>query len=170
MRSMAPASALAARRLFLAATVVSLLLATTAPAALANKPDRAFAPAPDVIDLAAGDACAFPVTLEIPVNNEYATTFTQRSGISWIHVSGRLIVTVSHGAKSVELNVSGPGRIDNHPDGSTTMLFLGNGLIFDVGYILQTSGPVVLEVAADGSIASYDVTSAKVVDVCALVE
>ncbi len=167
MRSMSTPAGQATRRLVLAVTAVAMLL-VTAPVALADAPSREFLPA-GTIEFAPGETCAFGVTIDFPANNEYATTFTLRSGATWVHIAGRLVVTVSHGTKSVELNISGPGRTVSNPDGSATMLFLGNSMIFDRGYMLLTHGPAVLEIAPDGSIASYDITSARVLDVCALI-
>ena len=116
-----------------AVVILSILmpLALAAPAAAA-KPDREFLPAPDFIDFAAGELCAFPVRINVLINKEYGTTFFDESGLpTHTLVSGRLVLELVNLAtsKSVVVNASGPGLVVYEGDNIRVTL-RGRSLIF----------------------------------------
>jgi len=88
--------------------------------------------------------CSFPIDVSFPVNDESSITFYDSAGnpVKTL-VDGHLVVTftnVSDPAKSVTLNLSGPGIIVYNPDGSQTITFVGNSGVF----LLQGSQPTLL--------------------------
>ena len=96
----------------LLAGAVALLLASTA---LAARPDREFAPAPENIFLPGGTGvCAFDVNIHVDVNQEYTKIWTDPAGnLLMFAINGNLQVTatnVSSGA-SVPINASGPALV-----------------------------------------------------------
>jgi len=116
-----------------AVVILSILmpLALAAPAAAA-KPDREFLPAPEFIDFAAGELCAFPVRINVLINKEYGTTFFDESGLpTRTLVSGRLVLGLVNLAtsKSVVVNASGPGLVVYEGDNIRVTL-RGRSLIF----------------------------------------
>jgi len=157
------------RRLALASATAATLLAVAAPGALAAKPVREFLDGPTSIDLGAGEACAFPVHIDIPLNKEYITIFEGRASALADHISGRLIMTVSHGNRSLTLNVSGPGGDIYNEDGSSVFVFRGNGLMWAPTFMYAISGPASISFGTDGSIVAIDTSKGHVVDVCALI-
>jgi len=91
--------------------------------------------------------CAFDVDVAIPVNTEYNIVFFDSSGTPVKAITqGLLIVTftnISNG-NSLTLNISGPGIASFNPDGSQTLVFLGNGVLFTATDVIYSSGRVVL--------------------------
>jgi hypothetical protein len=158
----------AARRALSAIGAAALLLAVSAPATLAAKPDREFLDADAHLDIQADEACGFPVGFDTLTNNEYITFFVTHDGSFRDHISGRLVARLTHGDKGVVLNISGPGYDVPHDDGSVTLYFLGNALIWAPGYMITTSGQVSLDFGADGSVTNLDTSRGHVTDICAL--
>ena len=156
------------RRLAFAAATVGTLVAISVPAALAAKPVREFLDGPAAFDIGAGEACAFPVHVDTLENKEYLITFSGRSAALADQISGRLVVRVSNGDKSIVLNVSGPGGSIYKDDGSSLFVFRGNGLLWAPTFMYAISGPAVLTLAPDGSVVAADTSKGHVVDVCAL--
>jgi len=142
------------RRVGLIVGSAFLLLALTAPAAFANAPTRQPLVLPDVIEIPAGGACAFPVRIDILINGEVNTTYAQRGEDTWIRTTGRLIIGVTNewSGDSIVVNISGPGLTIVHADGSTTVYFYGRGVPLAENGFYVSSGLVVQEIAADGSV------------------
>jgi hypothetical protein len=137
-----------------------MLIASTAPVA-ATKPTREFLPAPEFVEFAAGELCAFPVRIDVLINQEYGTTFVDASGQpTHTIVTGRLVLQVSNLAtsKSVVVNASGPGLVVYEGDNirvtlrgrsliflpSDHLLYLNTGQVVEFGN--GTIQPVVLPV------------------------
>lgn len=139
-----------------------------APAAFAAAPIREPLGLPDSISLAAGDACAFPVRIDVLVNGEYTTTFPEENGDTNILTTGRLIVRLVNESNGNEIivNISGPGMTVIHADGSSTVTLSGQSLPFVPDHLYVTSGPVVQEYAADGTLLSTSGPSGNVRDMC----
>ena len=139
---MHPRVTLAARRTAAVGGALALTLSLGSSAALAGGPDRVFLPAPDFIELAAGDVCSFPVRIDFLENREYGMTFTSASGAQYMLVDGYLVTRETNLAtgRSVVDNVSGPGRFDFNADGTTKITFYGNGLIWWAGHLIRSSG------------------------------
>ena len=119
-------------------SAVILVLALAGPVAAA-KPERAFAPADDIV---VSGICAFDVLIETVVNKEYATTFFDQDGnVTRTQISGHLVQRVSRvgGDRAIVLNVSGPGRFVDTTEG----LFVdthGRWLLFIAGEMFVLSG------------------------------
>ena len=159
-----------ARRAAASATLAGLLaLGASAPAALAGQPARAPLFIPGPFEFPAGAACAFDVRLDILVNEEVTTTFTAPGTEVRILTTGRLIVGLTNEAtgREIDVNISGPGWTTVHADGSSTLLFLGEGLPFVDGALFVSSGPVIQELAPDGSIVSTSAPTGHARDMCA---
>ena len=142
------------------AVAVALLLPSVAAA---DKPIREGLPAED---FTIQGSCAFDVDLQVLVNKEFITTFSDGRQL----ITGRLVVRLTNVAtgKSIDLNISGPGFITPHADGSVTFELSGRSLVFLPGLLELTSGPVVLEIDPAGNVVSYAKTSAAAVDLCAV--
>ena len=156
-----------ARRLALTFGMAALLLSAAAPATLAAKPatEPLVYPAQDTFD--AGDVCAFPVVVDFLANKEKVRTFTS-NGWDRSFVSGLLVVRMTNpeNDSSRTFNISGPGPTITHRDGSYTIYFYGNSILFGPGFMVATSGPAWQDYAADDSLTSTH-TSHQVLDVCA---
>jgi hypothetical protein len=91
--------------------------------------------------------CTFDVAYAIPISNEYNIVFFDSAGNPVKAITeGRLVVTftnLSNGHR-LTLNISGPGVATFNPDGSQTIVFLGNGVLFVGNSIVLNSGRVVL--------------------------
>jgi hypothetical protein len=140
----------------LRSTLFGAVLTTlvAAPVLGGGQPTRAFAPIPSPIDLPAGVFCTFDVRVDILTNQEYAITFpADANGDVRQIITGRLIVSLTNvdSGASVVLNISGPGHLVYHSDGSLTDGFGGRSLPIQPGAALVlTSGRVIQEFAADG--------------------
>ncbi|TMD65920.1 MAG: hypothetical protein E6I84_07710 [Chloroflexi bacterium] len=114
------------------------------------------------------NVCAFPVALTFPVSNTYVITFTDSLGnVTRQIFAGHLVVTFTNDVtlKSLTTNFSGPAFITAHPDGSTTLVFVGpqGGPLSNT--LLAGAGRTVFQIAADGTIAQTQV--GHFYDVCA---
>lgn len=152
----------------LLAAVAALLPA----AASADQPVREGLPAPPFTLPAS--ICGFPVDVTSPTDKEFVTTFTNGKQI----ITGALVATLTNAntGMSTTINISGPGSIVPHADGTSTFTLSGRSLIFlfpnqagpgTPGRLILTSGPVVFQYDQSGNITSYDIRSAKVQDLCA---
>jgi hypothetical protein len=101
--------------------------AVAAPAALAEKPIRfPLSPPPPTVS---ADICGFPIDEETLSINETGTVFS--NGI--FMANGKLKVRLTNAtdpAKSVDLNISGPGKLVPQPDGSLLVKAEGASLFF----------------------------------------
>ena len=147
--------------LILAAAAVVLALAAPVSAA---KPERSFAPAGDIV---ISGICEFDVLVETIANNEYSTTFFDRSGnVTRTQVAGRLVERVSRigGDTSIILNVSGPGRFVDGDEGLIVDTH-GTWLLFFAGELFTLSGHGQFLVADTETIVSM---RGHVVDLCSI--
>jgi hypothetical protein len=81
-------------------------------------------------DTLGNDPCGFPVLLELTTNKEIVTTFTRRSGVTFIHVTGALKARFTNDdtGKTIERNISGPTFQTVNSDGSVTQKTTGPGV------------------------------------------
>ncbi len=110
--------------------VVVALMSTTP--AMAKAPTREFLPLPDRIVLR--NVCPdFRIVADILVNREYGITFTDANGdpIRMI-TQGSLVVRLTNpeNGESIVLNISGPGELVFHADGSSTQTARGTWFLF----------------------------------------
>jgi hypothetical protein len=89
-----------------------LVLGCSGGAAAATQPTREFFPPPDgLLDT----SCGYEILVTFPVQQEYAKTFTDRSGnaVKMI-ITGRLVVTFTNISthESLTANISGPAQFD----------------------------------------------------------
>ena len=157
-----------ARRFARIGGMAGVLLAVTAPATLAAKPATEPLEYPDQITFAAGETCTFPVIIDFLANKEKVRTFTS-NGWDRDFVSGRLVIRVANVNKIERgriFNISGPGPTVPHDDGTYTIYYYGNSMVFGPGFLLATSGPAWQDFAADDSLTSTH-TPQQVLDVCA---
>jgi len=132
----------------------------SAPAALAAKPDRAPLELPPSLELAAGEACEFPLLVEFLANRGKTLTFYDNEGNAIRQIgTGTLKIRVTNLADEsvapLELNISGPLHTTLHPDGSATLVFGGRGIsLFPPGTFVLTAGRSVVELDAEGEVIS----------------
>jgi hypothetical protein len=123
---------------------VVVLAVLTAPSVSASGPVR------EKLDIPPGTIsglCTFDVDIAIPINTEYNIVFFDTAGNPVKAITqGRLIVTFTNVANgnSLTLNISGPGISTINPDGSQTIVFLGNGVLFTANDIIYNTGRVVI--------------------------
>lgn len=156
-----------------AVLAVALWASTTASAA---KPERTFIPygglPPEGITLS--DICDFPVGLKGTLGNQYEKAFSDGR----ILITGRTKGTLTNldTGHSLDINVPVAAHITPHADGSTTIRFSGNVLVFfsagDLGpgspaSIRLYSGQETLEIDASGNL-SFTLKGGTSRDVCAL--
>jgi hypothetical protein len=152
----------------LLAAVAALIPAT----AFADKPVREGLPdSPVTLD---ASICGFGVHETTLTDKEFITTFSSGKQI----VTGALTSTLTNDqtGKSITINISGPGTIVPNGDGTQTFSLKGRSLIWlfpnqlsegSPGRLIWTSGPVVFHVDANFKVLSFDITSARVQDLCA---
>ena len=148
----------------IALAILGPLVALASPTSVnAGKPVREFLPAPEFIEFAPGELCEFGVRIDVLVNQEYGTTFTDDAGVPLrTIVTGRLVLKVtnlSDPSKSIVVNASGPGLVVYEGDlirvtlrgrslvflpGEESLLFLNSGQVVELGD--GTIQPVVLPV------------------------
>jgi hypothetical protein len=162
------------RSLLFSLMILSMLLFRPAQNAAAGKPVREPLPGePFVIS----DTCEFDVMFEELTNREYLTTFFDRDGNpTRILITGTLKAQLTNMSnnKSMDVNISGPGRITLNEDGTSTYFSGGTWLI----YLAPTDVPsfqprmflfsvrMVIE-DTDGVITSLTMVGGRTVDVCA---
>ena len=152
----------------LLAALAALIPAT----AMADKPVREGVPdSPVTLD---ASICGFGVHETTLTDNEFITTFSGGKQI----VTGALTSTLTNDqtGKSIAINISGPGSIVQNGDGTQTFTLLGRSLIWlfpnelgqgSPGRLILTSGRVAFHVDANFNVLSFDITSARVQDLCA---
>ena len=147
------------RRVFCLLFAAALVL-VSAQAVLAAKPDKAPLELPPSIELAAGDACEFPLLIEFLANRGKTLTFYDNEGNAIRQIgTGVLKIRVTNLADesvaTLDLNISGPIHITLHPDGSATLVFGGRGIsLFPPGTFVLTAGRSVVELDAGGEVIS----------------
>jgi hypothetical protein len=116
----------------------ALVLALAGPAAAA-KPERVAVPAEDFV---ISGFCHFDVLVETLHSKTFNTTFFDRDGnVTRDLGTGRLVVRMTNvdTGRSIELNISGPGRFVDGPAGLTVDTH-GNWMLFIDGQLFTLSG------------------------------
>src|SRR5689334_16957212 len=96
--------------IWLFAAAATLALVAAAPAG-ADKPIRERAPFGEGFTYAAGDPCAFPLSVSAVEDKAYDTVFFDNEGIFLrVHVAGRVVLQFTNAVtgESLVVNVSGP--------------------------------------------------------------
>jgi hypothetical protein len=121
-----------------------------------------------------GVACNFGVLGGEPIiNNQVLTTFPPEPNGDVVQLAtGALVFTLTNTStgKTITVNISGPGRITIHPDGSTTLEAQGRwflGFVEGPYTLFISSGRVVISFAPDGTPTLVS-QRGRVEDVCAL--
>lgn len=105
-------------RLFRVLAVLAALATATAATALADKPDKNPSPGNPGVTFPAGFVCPFELTASDVVNDSTTTThYDKQGGERWEHGSGRIVSRFAGNGKSIDLNLSGPGKITFGDDG-----------------------------------------------------
>lgn len=166
------------RRAVMLCAVAVLVTLTSATAATAKAPTREFLPLPDRIVLR--NVCPdFRIVADILVNREYGITFTDANGDPIRTITqGSLVVRLTNpeNGESIVLNISGPGELVFHADGSSTQTARGTWFLFffegqlgagmsGTGFV--NSGQVVFVNNADGSATILSQTG-KMEDICVM--
>ena len=158
------------KRLVVAAGAALLALSAVVPGVMAARPPREYLATPDFIELAAGEACAFPVRIDFIANKEYGLTFSDAAG-NFVRqlISGTLIVGLTNttNGRSVTVDISGPAQAIGNADGGTTFILRGNSLPLVPGRLYTTTGVVVQVLAADGTVVSTTRATGTERDRCA---
>ena len=140
--------------------IAAAMVLVSAQAVLAAKPDRVPLELPPSLELAAGDACDFPILVEFLANNGKTLTFYDNDGNAIRQIgTGTLKIRVTNLAAepptSLQRNISGPIHTELHPDGSATLVFGGRGIsLFPPGTFVLTAGRSVVELDAAGEVIS----------------
>ena len=147
------------RRVY-ALALAAVLVLLSAQAVLAVKPDRVALELPPSLELAAGEACEFPLLVEFLTNRGKTVTFFDSQGNAIRQIgTGALKIRVTNLADGsvtpLELNISGPIHITLDEDGSATLVFGGRGIsLFPPGTFVLTAGRSVVELDATGQVIS----------------
>ena len=148
----------------------------TAAPALARGPKWQFQPAAPFILPAS--FCGFKVRVTFPVNREYGKVLRSSDGSVTTLVTGSLIASVKNlqTGKAITENISGPGKLIAHPDGSLTLVAKGHeGPIltpadakrFGLPPLSLTAGALTMSFAPDETITSVSLHGHVLVDLCA---
>jgi hypothetical protein len=138
-----------------------------------GKPTRSPLPA-GPFEAPAGLFCSFGVLSEPVVNNQVVKTFPPEPNGDIVQLATGAFVarlTNTSTGKSITVNISGPGRITIHPDGSVIIEASGRWFFAAIENApfsaFISSGRAVLSIAPDGT-ATLVSQSGHVEDVCAL--
>jgi hypothetical protein len=126
-------------KLALIAGIVGMLALLPSGASAGGKPTRAPV-GNSPFEFPAGMVCSFGVAGEPLADNEVTKTFPQFANGDVVQtITGHLTLrlTNAESGKSIVLNVSGPGSITTHPDGSVTTVSRGQML----GFLFPTDVP-----------------------------
>lgn len=126
------------RRTLAITAAVGLVLALAGPAA-AGKPERVAVPQETFV---ISGFCDFDVLVEPLASKTFNTTFFDRDGNpTRDHGTGRLVIRMTNidSGRSIELNISGPGRFVEGPAGLTVDTY-GNWMLFIDGQLFTLSG------------------------------
>jgi hypothetical protein len=98
--------------------VLAVLTTAMAATALAAKPDKNPSPGNPTATFPAGFVCPFELTASDVVNNSTTTThYDNQGGVRWEHGSGQIVSRFAGNGNSIDLNLSGPGKITFGDDG-----------------------------------------------------
>jgi len=123
-------------------------------------------------EVPAGLICSFAVAGEFVVNKEFATIFPpEPNGDVVVLITGSLVQRLTNIAsgKSITVNISGPGQLTFHADGSLTVESFDRSSNFrnvEDGGLFLFSGRLVLEIAPNGA-ATFASMSGHEEDLCA---
>lgn len=143
--------------------------------AQAGKPIKFPTPGED-FDVPAGAVCEFALENSYPGPNKgFAIVHTKRDGSMWFWGGGNNVtrITNTDTGAYVDLNTTGPGKIFDNPDGTTTIDGTGHWLVgYGVGdspsqRLLLYSGHIVLRVELDGSLRLVSYSGTQPRDICA---
>jgi hypothetical protein len=147
-------------------------IALAAPIALADPPIKV--PIVQSGFVLPASVCGFAVSVDFPNQHQHGRLYA--NGV--FAAEGELTTIVSAHGKTFEANISGPGRLTFHDDGSVSLRAEGRNLVYlnagDLGpgrpgALLLTSGLVVETVSASGQVVPGTfATTGAVTDVCAL--
>jgi hypothetical protein len=131
---------------------------------------------PGTDSIGADGFCAFPVRITYTRSTAHYRESTLPDETVVDKVEGSAFVTVTNEAtgKSLDYNISGPGTLTTHPDGSFSLDVHGPNLLWTtvansfpgVPQLAYTNGHVLVDVNASGTTTSYSL-SGNSVDVCA---
>jgi hypothetical protein len=124
------------------------------------------------------DFCGFPIGVSFPVNREYGKVLKSSDGSVTTLITGSLTASYMNlqTGKAITENISGPGRLIAHPDGSLTVVGKGHeGPIlapadakrFGLPPLSVTAGALTISLAPDETITSVSLQGHVLVDVCA---
>jgi hypothetical protein len=141
----------------------------------ANPPSRQFN---QLNAFTVSGACSFDVYVDLLANKEYNTTLVDQAGNpTAIITTGVLKVSLTNldNGKSIDLNISGPGKLVTNPDGSLTQTTHGPWLWFFSPGVLPDfsprmffiSGQMVAQFDASGNQTGLQIIGGKPVDLCA---
>jgi hypothetical protein len=122
--------------------------------------------------------CGFKIRVMLPAAKEYEKVLKASDGSMTTLVTGSLKVTFTNPGtgKAIDENVSGPGKLTTHPDGSITLYGKGHSGIFltpadqkrfGLPGVSVTAGARTESVAASGGITSLSLKGHVLVNVCA---
>jgi hypothetical protein len=103
-------------------------------------------------DTLGNNPCGFPVLLDITTNKEVLTTFTRQAGLTLIHTTGALKVSLTNTttSKSIDRNISGPILSAVNDDGSLAQKGTGPALwVFDPGIAPELPRLVIVKGASE---------------------
>ncbi len=139
----------------------------------ANRPTRQFIPASP---FTLSGVCSFDVHIDFLANKEYATILVDHAGNpTAILTTGTLKVSLTNlsNGKSLDLNISGPGRSVTNPDGSATLTSWGPWLWFIPplpGFNTQLfflAGQGIAQFDSNGNLTNFQVVGGTTEDLCA---
>src|SRR5688500_66184 len=150
------------------------VLAPTVIGQARGKPTRSPLPPAEDFEAPAGLWCSFGVFVHDIVNNQVVKTFPPEPNGDIVQlITGNYVTSVTNTStgKSITVNISGPGRITIHPDGSATLEATGRWFLAEIENAPATafisSGRVVISIAPDG-LPTLVSQSGKLEDICAL--
>lgn len=134
-------------------SVLAIGVATGSPASAAA-PERTPMEIPSPINFGAGEACSFPIRIDVLVNNEFVTVFSDESGNPTdLLITGRLVVQVTNveTGESVTLQISGPALATFEGDVATVRM-LGVGLTLPPPGLFDVTGIFEFTIDAEGNV------------------
>ena len=147
-------------RMIWLSAAAALALVVAAPSA-ADRPIREPSPFGESFTYDAGDPCPFPLTVSAVKDKVYSTLFFDKEGTFLRQqLAGSFLLELTNAltGKSIVVNVSGPTRVTENPDGSVTGVLCGLSFLhvnkiatapagIPIPSALITQGPSVIEVA-----------------------
>ena len=122
--------------------------------------------------------CGFKIRAVPAVNKEFAKVLTASDGSMLLLITGSFKASFTNpsAGKTIALNLSGPGKVTVHADGSITAATHGHSIVFLVPAdakrfglpgVSVTTGALRLSETADGAITSLSLHGHVLVNVCA---